>query len=341
MSDHIPDHVLVNVLLRLPFDSLIRSRCVSKSWRSLIDDPHFIKMHYLNKNHLQTNYHHDDTKIIALVEHGASVFTRPESRKFYTSDSDLSCSSILHAKQLNCPIELSEYHSQFSSGIGFDPVNDAYKVVAFMKCWSIFDQDWSTPTSHEVYVYSSKLNSWKIIGDFPFENPFREPMDGLLVNGALHWFYCVGYILAFDLSSEEFRMMPCPYLEGRRDYDLWVLNGCICLVSYFFAHDHRRCAYISLMEDYRIDESRRNLLTFLKFPFDEQILWHHIKPVTCSRNKKQLLLEVNSKKLVLYDSEKNSFVDIADKSGLDLHVNHYEFTNLTTCVCLESLVRPF
>ncbi|CDP18006.1 unnamed protein product [Coffea canephora] len=110
MSDHIPDHVLVNVLLRLPFDSLIRSRCVSKSWRSLIDDPHFIKMHYLNKNHLQTNYHHDDTKIIALVEHGASVFTRPESIKFYTLDSDLSCSSILHAKQLNCPIELSEYH---------------------------------------------------------------------------------------------------------------------------------------------------------------------------------------------------------------------------------------
>ena len=173
-----------------------------------------------------------------------------------------------------------------------------------MKCWSIFDQDWSTPTSHEVYVYSSKLNSWKIIGDFPFENPFREPMDGLLVNGALHWFYCVGYILAFDLSSEEFRMIPCPYLEGRRDYDLWVLDCCICLVSYFFAHDHRRCAYISLMEDYRIDESRRNLLTFLKFPFHEQILWHHIKPVACSRNKKQLLLEVNSRKLVLYDSQK-------------------------------------
>ncbi|CAN1160932.1 F-box protein At4g22390 [Linum perenne] len=42
MSDHIPEEVMVNILLRLRVKDLVSCRRVSKQWLSIIDDPHFI-----------------------------------------------------------------------------------------------------------------------------------------------------------------------------------------------------------------------------------------------------------------------------------------------------------
>ncbi|KAM3697495.1 hypothetical protein ACJW31_06G116600 [Castanea mollissima] len=49
MSDYLPNEVIIDILKRLPADSLIRCRCVCKSWYSLISTPHFITTH-LNFN---------------------------------------------------------------------------------------------------------------------------------------------------------------------------------------------------------------------------------------------------------------------------------------------------
>ncbi|PON58759.1 F-box domain containing protein [Trema orientale] len=41
----LPWDTIVNILSRLPVEDLLRYRCVSKRWCSLIDGPRFIKMH--------------------------------------------------------------------------------------------------------------------------------------------------------------------------------------------------------------------------------------------------------------------------------------------------------
>ncbi|PRQ20281.1 putative F-box domain-containing protein [Rosa chinensis] len=44
---HLPEHVVLNILCRLPLKSLIRFTCVSKRWRSLIiSDPQFANSHF-------------------------------------------------------------------------------------------------------------------------------------------------------------------------------------------------------------------------------------------------------------------------------------------------------
>ena len=46
-----PPELWVEILVRLPAKALDRFRCVSKRWRSIIDNPRFINMHLnLSKN---------------------------------------------------------------------------------------------------------------------------------------------------------------------------------------------------------------------------------------------------------------------------------------------------
>ncbi|KAH0652478.1 hypothetical protein KY289_030156 [Solanum tuberosum] len=41
-----PNDITFNILLKLNVKSLLRFKCVCKSWCSLIEDPQFIKQHY-------------------------------------------------------------------------------------------------------------------------------------------------------------------------------------------------------------------------------------------------------------------------------------------------------
>lgn len=45
MSDYLPQELLINILTRLAAKSIIKFRCVSKSWNPLISSPSFISLH--------------------------------------------------------------------------------------------------------------------------------------------------------------------------------------------------------------------------------------------------------------------------------------------------------
>jgi len=55
----VPDDLIAEVLSFLPFKSLLQLRCVSKSWKTLISDSAFVKLH-LNRSSTHTDYrsHH-------------------------------------------------------------------------------------------------------------------------------------------------------------------------------------------------------------------------------------------------------------------------------------------
>ena len=55
MSDYLPEEVVLEILQRLPVKSLVRFRCVSKSWNSLIKSSAFINSHLTRSLSLSSN----------------------------------------------------------------------------------------------------------------------------------------------------------------------------------------------------------------------------------------------------------------------------------------------
>ena len=50
---HLPEEVMIEILSRLPPESLLRFKTVRKSWYALINDPKFATIHFSNSHHQQ------------------------------------------------------------------------------------------------------------------------------------------------------------------------------------------------------------------------------------------------------------------------------------------------
>ncbi|KAK4479487.1 hypothetical protein RD792_015001, partial [Penstemon davidsonii] len=221
MSD-VPPELFPDILSRMPVESLLRFRSVCKSWRRIIDNPSFIKMHL----HRQ-------------IEGGELVLRNYFGTRLYTLSSDSlscckSCTNTIWAEPLKSlklvgvaripilPVSSSCHglilfsHRKYkqkkiwalwnpytreslelppfddasyriivpSSGVGYDCISDDYKVVRLAR----FDDPMNSRVRLlETLVYSLKSDCWRRIKYFP-DCFFPElGQTGVFVHGALHW----------------------------------------------------------------------------------------------------------------------------------------------------------
>ncbi|GFP96457.1 F-box protein cpr30 [Phtheirospermum japonicum] len=220
MSD-VPPEIITTILIRLPVKSLLRSRCVSKPWRFLIDGQDFIKQHL--RHNVETNSNR------TLL--GESNSNRPlvyEYTKFFYVDLDSlkrldtgnlrskpqyvvgSCNGLVlflnfsndivlwnpstrKLKELPAtplPPELEKSHMVADQGIfryglyslGYDSKHDDYKVVRVMQVSDFIHGGFACT---ETKIYSLKTDSWKILEDFPYLLMHNKPR-GVYLNDAVH-----------------------------------------------------------------------------------------------------------------------------------------------------------
>ncbi|KAI3435464.1 uncharacterized protein J3R85_006073 [Psidium guajava] len=244
----LPQHVVDEILKRLPVESLLRCRCVSRSWRSAIDDPRFVALH-LNHSALDASNWH----FVCLDEHLAYLLFSDESL-IPPSESQIEipfvtpsgqCGVVGSCNGLICVAEMSSYgfgatylwnfftrrhkevprsgleHQSFpvSAGFGFDARWNDYKIVRIL---SVRDEylPSSGGTNPRVEIYSLRTDSWRSL-------ECRAPAvcwdEAVFLNGNLHWFASkvgdpgenVGYgpIVLFDVADEVFDEMAPPPVE--------------------------------------------------------------------------------------------------------------------------------
>ncbi|XP_069145303.1 F-box/kelch-repeat protein At3g23880-like isoform X1 [Solanum lycopersicum] len=256
---HFQDEIMMDILRRLPMRSILRFKCVSKFWKSLIDDPYFKRTHYIH------NRDNQNSKKILIAE---SLLTNDDTFSFYTSslsmvedkqkldwptscipmDARIFCScdglvlirvcSEMFDEELllwnpstreSILLPHPEYRiMNYVFGLEYDATSEGYKILAV-------NLNGKKSINISIEFLSIKRNSsWRRI-DYPTDiqrvRGFRDcGTDNLaFLHGAFHWLgkSPSGYYttVSLNISNEVFGEVPLL----KQMYDL-------CRLYFFFDH---------------------------------------------------------------------------------------------------------
>ncbi|GAB2232337.1 hypothetical protein Droror1_Dr00011369 [Drosera rotundifolia] len=219
---YFPPEILAEILSRLPVDTLLRFRCVSKVLRSLIENPNFIPLHLANYTRNPLNHHHHPNPRIVSWEYVAR-FDGPSSVVIRRSDTFENIMQIVPdfgekwvggyvngLMMLYHPIDMDIVivnpsirrwmrlppsplwgTHMMDAGIGF--VDGNYKVVGIMApvCfWRLGAVDLEKVDRFYVGIYSFRDHSWRSIEvSLPYFPPDNAGAPAFL-NDVVHW---IGY----------------------------------------------------------------------------------------------------------------------------------------------------
>ncbi|XP_039157329.1 F-box protein At3g07870 [Eucalyptus grandis] len=177
----LPHDVAVEILKRLPARSLLRFRCVCRSWRSTIDDPRFVALHWSH------SAHHASSRHLACLDCGDDAV---QNR----------CSLFP-----NAPLALPPSPSQIE--IPFVAPPNRYALVGSCNGLICVSESSSDGTERALYLWNLFTRKHKAV-----RLPRPERMPPLSVGGA---HVVLGF--CFDAKSNDYRVVRIiRYLGIRR-----------------------------------------------------------------------------------------------------------------------------
>ncbi|XP_073287018.1 F-box/kelch-repeat protein At3g23880-like isoform X1 [Primulina huaijiensis] len=353
----LPEEIVVEILARLPVKSLLKFRCVSKSWLALIYSQQLIKTH-LNNSRSGRNF--SNYRIMSTISHPnfdlrhCSVISLMQEPSTDACSIDYpkkhpkkavwvvgSCNGLIclainekdlffwnpstrKSKKLppvNVNIKRGFYNIY---GFGYNECDDDYKVVGI---FCVFGNAGAYESM--VKIYSSKINSWKRMEDFKGGVPLDD--SGKFACGKLHWSASSNLgldfrwdIVSLDMESEVYGIVEQPnYGEREFDSTLGVLGECICILcNYQYIN-----ADLWVLKEYGVKESWTKVATIPYVDTPGKLLYS--KVLFMLQNGELLL--VFGMHFVVYNPEDNS-VRIPETSNLKAF--------LEADIYFESLVSP-
>ncbi|KAL9165353.1 hypothetical protein ABFS82_06G165700 [Erythranthe guttata] len=287
-NSDLPEEILLPIFSLLPAQSIGKCRCLSKSWRTLLSTPQFVKSH-LNWNAVhqkQIGVAGSCDGLVLLLNHKNEIF-------------------LLNPVTLQWARVPDSYKTRYYGckyGFGYDASCDDYKICRNKLGYRpkhIGPQPQQSCTFADVYYVKRHL--WKKVEHSRYVHYPCAVTPGAFLNGAIH--YLTGerehklgvrynIIAAFDLEHDVFDEMPLPsgYNVGRFGFDkLVVFEGCLCVV------DSR--------------ETWRSM-----FGFRVGFYWNNLKPLCCINNGEDVLVST-SQKLRLYNLKERALRDVVVDGG--------------------------
>lgn len=271
MSTYLHEDVVVEILSRLSVKTLLRFRCVCKSWCALIRNPKFISKQF----HFSNNANNKDARF--MVPHQPNLQDNPILsllcfRNEKEPSNDLASVSV-SVSSLN--LDVLFHYNQSSmvlgpcSGIYFHyclSVNRIYPFILFNpatreihtlpRCsihslsqanfgfgldpktndYKVIRIAWMN-TKSRVEIYNLSCNSWRELGA-PVPSVAFVHFETLCIDEFIYWLaYEVEpspkrVILSFDMSNEVFHTITLPVFDKTKNRSLAVLNESLALVVY-------------------------------------------------------------------------------------------------------------
>ncbi|XP_058732654.1 F-box protein CPR1-like [Vicia villosa] len=253
---YVPGELITSILLTLPVKSLIRFKCISKPWFSLISDPNFFVLHF---------QHTTLTRGIEFISNDLGQTTSIDfEEQFDLENASVKRFNFLHPQ----PDSLIQIIS-FCRGFIFFQYSSSFCI--FTPCTNVHKQTPLAPAQEDfsrLEYFSLKDNKWKEFEDtyFLYTIDKIEPIVGPLFNDAIHWVAVhsdslMKVIIAFDLTERKLFDMPYPNGVGHNSdhYELWVYQEFLSL----WAMDCETSrTEIWLMKEYNVNSSWIKAIVF-------------------------------------------------------------------------------
>ncbi|CAJ2659772.1 unnamed protein product [Trifolium pratense] len=244
-SVHLPHEVITEILLRLPAKTLVRCRCVCKSWRSLIShDSHFAISHFqFTTTHKLFFIYYDVPKTLS-IDFNASLyddtafssslrlrFLPPRGSRLQIGGSCrgflfLHCHRSIYlwnpSTGIHRKIPIASNHNTSKlllCGFAYDTIADDYLVVLGSYKYIVTLDPVYSPVNLE--IFSLRANKWKqieVAAYLPYRktaNSVEGPIVGFVLNGSIHWLVCnyetgENFITSFDLKEMRMSEIALP-----------------------------------------------------------------------------------------------------------------------------------
>ncbi|KAI8551283.1 hypothetical protein RHMOL_Rhmol06G0173400 [Rhododendron molle] len=276
MSDYLPQKVLTEILSRLPVPSLLRFRCVCKSWLSLISTPDFISKH----SSLSTTKTTTAFLLLRRYSHRRERFSlHLDAQQTFPKLRDLkypfptrlqyyfrilgSCNGLV------CLTDDSFGNTNTNTIILWNPSIQKSLTLPLPK--STRDLDGSFFMCALGFGFDSMSNDYKVVrvsysgGEDGFWVPPNVEIYAVCVNGNVHW---VGYkrvspvtrgcfVVVFDLGGEVFGEVELPgslVHEFPSNMMVSVMDECLSVLVYDKRAYSKQCT-VWVMKEYGVAES--------------------------------------------------------------------------------------
>ena len=354
-----PDDITVEILKRLPVKSLLRFKCVSKWWRSLISSSNFAGIHL---GRIRSESHLGMASSIILSRYGDSLLSLdPQNEEdgpqqamelefpmlpyfpYYVKghcDGLICCvvndgsqgflllynPSIREYRKMPVPPNFRSTRECF--GLGFDASTQDYKIVRIPSMYCRLKVPGFVP---KVEVFSLKSYSWRTLPDEDTPPYFVEHVfQATVANGGLYWLAEEGdslrcVILRFDLSSDKFKVVPPPPDELKRNIS-WIgsLKDQLCVLH------SQRLSYVDVWGT-KDDKTWTKLITIPRSQSSSQSVYGSRYTPLCFTKSGSLLISVGGEGFLTYDPVEKTFRHLEIRGA-----EHY----LQETVHFESLVSP-
>ncbi|KAM7507977.1 hypothetical protein LguiA_018430 [Lonicera macranthoides] len=263
-SCYLLQDVLIEIFLRLSVKTLLRLKCICKSWSALIENPSFVSWHLndiiytKDKDFLAIIYRDGYTKEdvctlftdkkpkmsvslrINLTRQCYILIMGPCNGLFCMYDyfDDLYLSNpatreikCLPKSSIPCPLQHIYICDKF--GFGFDSKTGDYKVIRLLSC-SLEEER----CEYQIELYTLSTNSWRKINVVVPGFVYEDYDSAMYLNGVYHWWvepmgltkYSENVIFSFDMASECFETTPLPQFLGRYGGTFGVYNESLAVI---------------------------------------------------------------------------------------------------------------
>ena len=335
----LPEEVMIEILSQLPPESLLRFKCVNKSWNALINDSKFGSKHYSNsrrRKHVFLWCPRIDTEVntFSFLELPLSLNS---SVSFFDIDFPLNeyfrwveiighshgliCLTVRHwdiflwnpltreFRKLPPSIILhpSDMYSSFTRAVGFgyDSKSMDFKVVRFMG----FTEEPELCYCSRVEIYELSKDRWREIESPFLGHRFWKPCFNMCHEGMCSW--CglseegTEILETFDMSDEVFGQIQLPDDFDVMDKCLGVFNGSIVLFPCPYKGYDRMFNLWEMKKDEFGEVSWSKKILTIGSVFEIEKAWWIV-------NSDELVLEVNEGRLILYNDTKSQRLKLSD-----------------------------